>query len=99
MDGYPTAACGRSQSPPEDFEKFRDRMERPHMSKEEILAKLPEVLHPLYHGFDPREADEIPPQRDKLDHAIEIQLDPETGKPPRPSSQRLRPLSATKPEL
>ncbi|KAG9384235.1 hypothetical protein A1F94_006146 [Pyrenophora tritici-repentis] len=51
------------------------------------------VLHPLYHGFDPREADEIPPQRDKLDHAIEIQLDPETGKPPRPSSQRLRPLS------
>ncbi|KAG9378566.1 hypothetical protein A1F94_010335 [Pyrenophora tritici-repentis] len=81
------------QSPPEDFEKFRDRMERPHMSKEEILAKLPEVLHPLYHGFDPREADEIPPQRDKLDHAIEIQLDPETGKPPRPSSQRLRPLS------
>ncbi|KAI1677238.1 rve domain containing protein [Pyrenophora tritici-repentis] len=78
---------------PEDFEKFRDRMERPHMSKEEILAKLPEVLHPLYHGFDPREADEIPPQRDKLDHAIEIQLDPETGKPPRPSSQRLRPLS------
>ncbi|KAI1508209.1 rve domain containing protein [Pyrenophora tritici-repentis] len=57
---------------PEDFEKFRDRMERPHMSKEEILAKLPEVLHPLYHGFDPREADEIPPQRDKLDHAIEI---------------------------
>ncbi|KAG9379366.1 hypothetical protein A1F94_009722 [Pyrenophora tritici-repentis] len=54
---------------------------------------LPMVLHPLYHGFDPREADEIPPQRDKLDHAIEIQLDPETGKPPRPSSQRLRPLS------
>ncbi|CAE7222323.1 RNA-directed DNA polymerase [Pyrenophora teres f. teres] len=78
---------------PEDFEKFRDRMERPHMSKEEILAKLPEVLHPLYHGFDPREADEIPPQRGKLDHAIEIQLDPETGKLPRPSSQRLRPLS------
>ncbi|KAK1914311.1 hypothetical protein P3342_007557 [Pyrenophora teres f. teres] len=43
------------------------------MSKEEILAKLPE--------------------RGKLDHAIEIQLDPETGKLPRPSSQRLRPLS------
>ncbi|EFQ85862.1 hypothetical protein PTT_19055, partial [Pyrenophora teres f. teres 0-1] len=32
---------------PEDYEKFRDKMERPHMSKQDILERLPKVLHPL----------------------------------------------------
>ncbi|KAF1828772.1 hypothetical protein BDW02DRAFT_459481, partial [Decorospora gaudefroyi] len=84
---------------PKDFEKFKDRMERAPMTKAEILAKLPKVLYPLYYGFDPREADEIPPHRDKLDHQIDIQLDSETGKAPRPSSQRLRPLSRDKAQV
>ncbi|KAF7566064.1 hypothetical protein PtrM4_143840 [Pyrenophora tritici-repentis] len=33
---------------PEDYEKFRDKMERPHMTRQEILKRLPKVLHPLY---------------------------------------------------
>ncbi|KAG9375603.1 hypothetical protein A1F94_013813 [Pyrenophora tritici-repentis] len=32
---------------PEDYEKFRDKMERPHMTRQEILKRLPKVLHPL----------------------------------------------------
>jgi len=78
---------------PEDFEKFRDKMEQPALSKDEILAKLPKVLHPMFHGFDPRKAEEMPPNRPKIDHRIELQPDPDTGQPPKPSSQRLRPLS------
>jgi hypothetical protein len=78
---------------PEDFEKFQDRMEQPHMTKEEILAKLPQVLHPLYQGFDPKEAEELPPHREKLDHEIELQNDPDTYRAPRPVSHRLRPIS------
>ncbi|KAI1508200.1 rve multi-domain protein [Pyrenophora tritici-repentis] len=33
---------------PEDYEKFRDKMERPHMTRQEILKRLPKVLHPFY---------------------------------------------------
>ncbi|CAE7200338.1 Asp protease 2 multi-domain protein [Pyrenophora teres f. teres] len=77
---------------PEDYEKFRDKMERPHMSKQDILERLPKVLHPLYQGFDPKEADELPELRGDLDHKIELKPD-DTGQPPKPSSQRLRPMS------
>ncbi|KAK1912793.1 hypothetical protein P3342_004729 [Pyrenophora teres f. teres] len=76
---------------PEDYEKFRDKMERPHMSKQDILERLPKVLHPLYQGFDPKEADELPELRGDLDHKIELKPD-DTGQPPKPSSQRLRPM-------
>ncbi|KAI2475037.1 Asp protease 2 multi-domain protein [Pyrenophora tritici-repentis] len=48
---------------PEDYEKFRDKMERPHMTRQEILKRLPKVLHPLYQGFDPKEANELPELR------------------------------------
>ncbi|KAF7567774.1 hypothetical protein PtrM4_143650 [Pyrenophora tritici-repentis] len=77
---------------PEDYEKFRDKMERPHMTRQEILKRLPKVLHPLYQGFDPKEADELPELRGNLDHKIELKLD-DTGQPPKPSFQRLRPMS------
>ncbi|KAF7443597.1 Asp protease 2 multi-domain protein [Pyrenophora tritici-repentis] len=72
---------------PEDYEKFRDKMERPHMTRQEILKRLPKVLHPLYQGFDPKEADELPELRGNLDHKIELKLD-DTGQPPKPSFQR-----------
>ncbi|KAL7771036.1 hypothetical protein CFE70_000977 [Pyrenophora teres f. teres 0-1] len=79
----------------QDYEKFRDKIERPHMSKQDILERLPKVLHPLYQGFDPKEADELPELQGDLNHKIELKPD-DTGQPPKPSSQRLRPISRDK---
>jgi hypothetical protein len=66
-------------------------MERPPIPKEEILRQLPPILHEVYWGFDPKEADQLPPHRDKLDHHIE--LIKQEGKDPPSVSHRLRPLS------
>lgn len=66
-----------------DHIKFRDKLDQPPPSTEEIKAKIPDFLHHHADAFDPREADKLPPRRD-IDH--EVNLIPGS----RPTTSRLR---------
>jgi len=56
---------------PDDFAKFKDKLDCPPPSKQEILNKLPACLHSLADAFDPCEADKLPPHRN-IDHRFEL---------------------------
>ena len=56
---------------PADYDKFFSKLDKKPMSKEELLARLPDVLKDQVDCFDHKEANKLPPHR-KEDHKIRL---------------------------
>lgn len=54
----------------DDFLRFREKLERPPLTYQEIVDRLPPVLYKLYNTFNPKEADKLPTHREQ-DHRID----------------------------
>jgi transposase InsO family protein len=69
-----------------DAEKFFEKSDRPPLSREEVMARLPEEYHEHYRVALPQDADLLPPHR-SYDHKVELIPGNE------PPHSRARPLS------
>jgi hypothetical protein len=62
-----------------DFDKYMDKLDREPRTEEEIKAILPEFVHCIIDAFNPKLADQLPPRRPGVDHALPT--DPAAGIP------------------
>lgn len=57
----------------QDYEKFREKLQRPPPSRDEILKRIPKEFQQHINAFDPRLANKLPPHRHNIDHEIKLQ--------------------------
>ena len=57
----------------EDYEKYFEKRDREPMTREKLLPLLPEQYRDFVDVWDPSKTSELPPQREGIDHAIELE--------------------------